>query len=167
MSPIIFLVLDLHELEERLIAPQQAFAQIWQVEGYGQYKIQGSIINVPTNVNITQSILPRMPNDEATISIILKRRLEYESLSLSGKIGPNQMMLALKNLMKTPLYIDAKISMTHVWENMFNIAKHQQIKNNLKTSQDIEMDIEQDLDTFEEMFENVTTNSFCANVFIN
>jgi hypothetical protein len=87
MNPIIFLVLDLHELEERLIPPQQAFAQIWQVEGYGQYKIRGNIINVPTNVNITQSILPRMPNDEATIGIILKRRLEYESLYLSGKLG--------------------------------------------------------------------------------
>ncbi len=77
------------------------------------------------------------------------------------------MMLALENLMKTPLYIDAKISMMHVWENMFNIAKHQQIKNNFKTSQDIEMDIEQDLDTFEEMFENVTIDSFGENVFIN
>jgi hypothetical protein len=41
------------------------------------------------------------------------------------------MMLALKNLMKTPLYIDARISMTPMWEDMFNITKHQQIKNNL------------------------------------
>jgi hypothetical protein len=77
----------LHELKERLIAPQQAFAQIWQVEGYGQYKIQGSIINVPTNVNMTQFVFPCMPNDEATISIILKHRLEYESLYLSRKLG--------------------------------------------------------------------------------
>jgi hypothetical protein len=74
-------------------------------------------------------------------------------------------MLTLKNLMKTTLYIDAKISMRPMWENMFNIAKHQQIKNNFKTSQDIEMDIEQDLDTFEEMFENVTIDSFGENVF--
>ncbi len=77
------------------------------------------------------------------------------------------MMLVLKNLMKSPLYINEKISMMLVWENMFNIAKHQQIKNNFKTSQDIEMDIEQDLDTFEEMLENVTIDSFGANVFIN
>jgi hypothetical protein len=43
--------------------------------------------------------------------------------------------------MKTALYIDAKISMRLMWENMFNIAKHQQAKNNLKTfGQDIEMD---------------------------
>jgi hypothetical protein len=76
-------------------------------------------------------------------------------------------MLVLKNLMKTPLYINEKISMMLVWENMFNIAKHQQIKNNLKTSHDIEMDIEQDFDTFEKMLENVTIDSFGANFFIN
>ncbi len=34
--------------------------------------------------------------------------------------------------------------MRPMWEDMLNIVKHQQIKNNLKTSQDIEMDIEQD-----------------------
>ncbi len=71
------------------------------------------------------------------------------------------MMLTLKNLMKTTLYIDAKISMRPMWENMFNIAKHQQVKINLKTSrQDIKMDIEQDpLDKFEEIFENVTMDN--------
>jgi hypothetical protein len=31
-----------------------------------------------------------------------------------------------------------------MWEDMFNIVKHQQIKNNLKTSQDTKMDTEQD-----------------------
>jgi len=90
MNPINFLILDLHELEERLIAPQQAFTQIWQVEGYGQYKIRGIIINVPTNVNMTQPILPRMPNYETTIGIILKCRLEYESLYISGKLGQTE-----------------------------------------------------------------------------
>jgi hypothetical protein len=39
MNPIISLVLELHELEERLIVPRQMFAQIWQVEGYDQYNI--------------------------------------------------------------------------------------------------------------------------------
>jgi len=58
--------------------------------------------------------------------------------------------------MKTPLYIYVKISMRPMWEDMFNVAKHQQIKNKLKTSQDIEMDIEQNpLKKFEEKFENV------------
>jgi hypothetical protein len=31
-----------------------------------------------------------------------------------------------------------------MWEDMLNIVKYQQIKDNLKTSQDTQMDIEQD-----------------------
>jgi hypothetical protein len=47
-----------------------------------------------------------------------------------------------------------------MWEDLFNIAKHHQIKNNLKISQDTKMDIEQDhLNKFEEIFENVTIDN--------
>jgi hypothetical protein len=42
-------------------------------------------MNVPTNVNRAQSILPQMLNDEGTIALILKRRLEYKSPYLSKK----------------------------------------------------------------------------------
>jgi hypothetical protein len=35
------------ELEKRLVVPRQAFAQIYQVQGYGQFKMHGSVINVP------------------------------------------------------------------------------------------------------------------------
>jgi hypothetical protein len=71
-----------------------------------------------------------MSYDETTMHIILKCRLEYKSPYLSRNIKPNQMMLALRNLMKTPSYINVKISMKPMWEDMFNIAKDQQIKNN-------------------------------------
>jgi hypothetical protein len=125
MNPIISSILDLHELEERLIVSWQTFAQIWQVQWYGQYKTWSNIINVLANVNKTQFILPCMPNDETTTGFILKCRLEYKSLYLSWNIKPNQVMLTLKNLMKIALYIHAKISMKPMWENMFNIAKHQ------------------------------------------
>jgi hypothetical protein len=47
-----------------------------------------------------------------------------------------------------------------MWEDMLNIVKHQQIKNNLKTSQDIEMDIEQDpFKKVDEILQNVTIDS--------
>jgi hypothetical protein len=82
MNPIISSILDLHELEEKLITSRQTFTQIWQVQGYGQYKTRCNIINVPTNVNKTQSILPCMLDDEAIIGIILKCKLEYKSLYL-------------------------------------------------------------------------------------
>jgi len=65
-----------------------------------------------------------MSYDETTMRIILKCRLEYESPYLSGNIKPNQTMLALRNLMKTPLYINVKNSMRPMWEDMFNITKH-------------------------------------------
>jgi len=66
-----------------------------------------------------------MLNDEATIGLLLKRRLKYKSLYVLGNIRPNQMMVALRDLVKTPLYINAKISIKPIWENMFNIAKTQ------------------------------------------
>jgi len=65
-DPINF-VKKLNELEKRLISPHLAFVQIWQLQGYGQYSIKGNIINVLANVNFTQSILPHLPHNEATI----------------------------------------------------------------------------------------------------
>jgi hypothetical protein len=55
-----------------------------------------------------------------------------------------------------------------MWEDMFNIAEHQQVKNNVKSSgQDIELDIEQDpLDKFEEILENVTIDNL-VQVFLS
>ncbi len=94
---------NLYELKERLIVPRQTFAQIWQVEGYRQFKNLGSLINVPTNVNRALSILPHMLNDEATIVLISKRKLEYKSPYLLGNIQPNQVMVVLRDLVKTPL----------------------------------------------------------------
>jgi len=44
---------------EHLIAPQMTFAQIYQLNGWGQYGIWGSIVNVPANVNKMQIILPQ------------------------------------------------------------------------------------------------------------
>ncbi len=50
--------------------------------------------------------------------------------------------------------------MRPMWEDMLNIVKYQQIKNNLKTSQDTKMDIEQDpLKKIEEILQNVTMDS--------
>jgi hypothetical protein len=48
-------------------------AQIWQLQGYEQYNKNRSIINVPSNINSTQSILPWFLHDEATIGLSLKR----------------------------------------------------------------------------------------------
>jgi hypothetical protein len=66
-------VKNLNELEKRLVSPCLTFAQIWQLQGYGQYNIKGNIINFPSNINSTQSISPHLPHDETTIGLSLKR----------------------------------------------------------------------------------------------
>jgi len=49
------------------------------------------------------SILLRLPHDETTC-LSLKRRMEYKSPYLIGIIHPNLIMLALHDLLNTPLY---------------------------------------------------------------
>jgi hypothetical protein len=97
-------VKKLNELKEQLISPCLSFAQIWRLQGYGQYNIKGSIINVPSNIKFTQSILFCLPRDETTISLSLKRQMEYKSPYLTTNIGPNFIMLALHNFLNAPLY---------------------------------------------------------------
>jgi hypothetical protein len=60
-----------------------------------------------------------MLNDEATIGLILKRRLKYKSPYLLGNIQPNQVMVTLRNFVKNPFYINAKILVRPMWEDMF------------------------------------------------
>jgi hypothetical protein len=47
-----------NKIKEHLIALHLAFTQIFQLKGYGQYGMHGSIVNVPTNINLVQTILP-------------------------------------------------------------------------------------------------------------
>ncbi len=46
----------LFELLERLVILRQTIAHIYQVQGYGQFKMHGSVINVFSNLNIIQSV---------------------------------------------------------------------------------------------------------------
>jgi hypothetical protein len=66
-------VKTINELKEQLVSPGLTFTHIWQLQGYGQYDIKGNIINVPYNINSTQSILPPFPYDETTFGLSLKR----------------------------------------------------------------------------------------------
>jgi len=39
-----------------------------------------SIVNVPTNLNLVQTILPQMLYDDSSIAMLLKRKLDYKSI---------------------------------------------------------------------------------------
>ena len=55
--------LNLHQLEERLIALRIPFMQIRELPRGGQYSLKGNVINVPVDIQPTINSLPR-PMDE-------------------------------------------------------------------------------------------------------
>ncbi len=76
-NKIIPIIQKLTQLKKRFISPHLALVQIYKLQEHGQYKMHGNVINVSTNVDQTQSILPP---DGATICMFIKRHLKYKSL---------------------------------------------------------------------------------------
>jgi hypothetical protein len=107
-----------------------------------------------------------MVNDETTIGLILKCRLEYKSPYLLGNICPNQVMVVLRDLVKTPLYINVKIPVRPMWEDMFNIAKTQRNKNRLNTLQETKLNMEQSSDKFKEITKKLAINTLVQNFLL-
>jgi len=68
-----------------------------------------SVINVCTNVNEIQSILPRLPYDDATIHMFLKWCLEYISPYMLRNVCPNMVMIVLWDLIEKSCYINVWI----------------------------------------------------------
>ncbi len=66
-----------------------------------QFKINGSIVNVPADVANTVTTLPRLPNETSTIKVNLKRRLQYKSSALFSETRfmslDNDMMYNIDN----------------------------------------------------------------------
>jgi hypothetical protein len=54
-------------IEECLIVPCFAFANIFQLKTYGQYGLHRSVINIPTNLNVVQFVLPWKPSADYII----------------------------------------------------------------------------------------------------
>jgi hypothetical protein len=52
-NKIIPLVQKLTQLEKHLASPRLVITQIYKLQGYGQYKMHGSVINVIANVDQT------------------------------------------------------------------------------------------------------------------
>jgi hypothetical protein len=64
-TKFVLLVQKLTKLKEHIISSCLAFAQIYKLYGYGQYRMHGSVINVLIHMNQTQSILPYLPHNDA------------------------------------------------------------------------------------------------------
>jgi len=57
--------------------------------------MHGNVINVPTNVDQIQSILPHLPHDDTIINMFFEQHLEYKSPYMSNNIRPNMVMVIL------------------------------------------------------------------------
>ena len=66
--------LNLHQLEERLIALRIPFMQIRELPRGGQYSLKGNVINVPVDIQPTINCLPRPMDENFTVAIQLKKK---------------------------------------------------------------------------------------------
>ena len=74
--------LNLHQLEERLIALRIPFMQIRELPRGGQYSLKGNVINVPVDIQPTINCLPRPMDDNFTVAIQLKKNFPIKQLTL-------------------------------------------------------------------------------------
>ncbi len=83
--------------------------------------MHGSVINVPANVDQTQSILSHLPHDGVTIYVLFKWHFEYKSPYMPRNVYPNIVMGALQDLIETPLYKYLNVSIHHQWVSLFTL----------------------------------------------
>jgi hypothetical protein len=93
-----------NKIEKHFITPHLAFTQIFQLKGYWQYGIDGSIVNVPTNSDLVQTILLILLYDDSSIVVFLKRKLLYKYMYMSSYVHPNIVIKVLQELCQTPIY---------------------------------------------------------------
>ena len=112
---------DLNELECRLLAPRIAFQKLMQAPRGKQFKIHGNIVNVPADVTSTVTMLPRLPSQNATVKVNLKRKLQYKSSALSLNVRPQKIIEAAFWLIcSCSLYKDEGIVLNSDWVNSYN-----------------------------------------------
>jgi hypothetical protein len=47
-----------NKIKESFIVSRLSFTQFFQLKGYRQYDMHGSVVNAPTNLNLVQKLLP-------------------------------------------------------------------------------------------------------------
>ena len=93
------LELNLHQLEERLIALRIPFMQIRELPRGGQYSLKGNVINVPVDIQPTINCLPRPMDETFTVANQLKKKLSYKKVDFKENVRPLRVLTALHWLM--------------------------------------------------------------------
>ena len=85
--------INLHQLEEKLIALRIPFMQIRELPRGGQYSLKGNVINV--DIQPTINCLPRPMDENFTVAIQLKNKLSYKKVDFKENERPSRVLTAL------------------------------------------------------------------------
>ena len=108
--------LDLHQLEERLIALRIPFMQIRELPRGGQYSLKGNVINVPVDIQPTVNSLPRPMDEKFTVAIQLKKKLSYKKVDFKENVRPMRVLTALHWLLtNSDMYKNSGITVDKNW----------------------------------------------------
>lgn len=126
---------NLNSIEERMVSPLIPFMTITggllldDGKSKGQKKLKGNVITVPTPIDTTLTLLPRLPKDCHCINIHLKRRIKNEHSYIAQQVNPNLVNRALLKLIDTPLYRDMDITKDPKWVDFIkDISKEQSLE---------------------------------------
>ncbi|XP_024116598.1 uncharacterized protein LOC112138269 [Oryzias melastigma] len=89
---------DLNILERHLVAKCLPFAKIIPLPKGRQNLIRGNVVCVPSEVQETVEILPRLRSESQVLRVKLKRRLCYKGHQLFQNVTWSKLMRALKTL---------------------------------------------------------------------
>jgi len=93
--------LRLTELECALIAQRVPFMKVLALPRGRQRAIRGAVVNVPSNVSSTTTVLPLTPAQAVIILIILKRRLRYKGYVMHQFVRPDAIFVLSDGWCKT------------------------------------------------------------------
>ena len=92
--------LQLHLLEELLIAPPIPFMSVRELPVGFQICLQGDACHVPVEVSATVNNLPRTLDDMETVTVKLKGKKQYKTAAFTENIRPAVVLKALYYLVQ-------------------------------------------------------------------
>ena len=127
--------LNLHQLEERLIALRIPFMQIRELPRGGQYSLKGNVINVPVDIQPTINCLPRPMDENFTVAIQLKKKLSYKSVDFKENVRPLRVLTALHWLVNnSEFYKNSGIAVNDNWHQEVTESAEETVKEFLEVT---------------------------------
>ena len=129
--------LDLHQLEERLIALRIPFMQIRELPRGGQYSLKGNVINVPVDIQPTVNCLPRPMDENFTVAVQLKKKLSYKKVDFKENVRPLRVLTAVHWLVNnSELYKKSGIVVDDNWFQEVTESAEDTVREFLEVSTD-------------------------------